>query len=173
MQYFVTGIDGNEYGPVDLTTLKEWVADNRVQPNTKVRNATNGMVLQASTMPEVSGLFPAAPIPAPQAVAPMAGYQGQPTYMPPGMSMNPATYNDQGWIPFWKSIGLGVGTLLIGSFVGFITLIVGIYAIRVAWENYENGEKGALLGLILTVLLVVAGVLIRFIFGPMWARSIR
>lgn len=166
MQYFVTGIDGNEYGPVDLTTLKEWVADNRVQPSTKVRNATNGMVLQASTMPEVSGLFPAAPIPAPQAVAPMAGYHGQPTYMAPGMSMNPAAYQDNGWKPFLGVLALSLATAAVGVTIGFLSIILGSYSIQYAWKNNEQGEKGGVAGIIIAIVCAIVGIGWRYFIGP-------
>ena len=53
MQYSVVGSDGNQYGPVDLITLKQWVSDGRVLPNTQVVDNLSNRTLIASQMPEL------------------------------------------------------------------------------------------------------------------------
>ena len=63
MPYFVIGSDGNEYGPVEMDTLKTWVAENRVLPTTILKDAATGQSGQASYVP---GLFAAAPPTQPQ-----------------------------------------------------------------------------------------------------------
>ena len=57
MQYMVTGMDGKEYGPTDLATLKTWVAENRLAAHTMLRDFHSGQTLAASAVP---GLFPSA-----------------------------------------------------------------------------------------------------------------
>lgn len=60
MQYMVTGMDGKEYGPSDLDTLRSWVAENRLAPHTTVRDFNTGQTMPASSIP---GLFaPEAPL---------------------------------------------------------------------------------------------------------------
>lgn len=54
MQYMVTGMDGKEYGPSDLATLKEWVAENRLAPHSMLRDFSSGQTFPASQVP---GLF--------------------------------------------------------------------------------------------------------------------
>ena len=54
MQYMVTGMDGKEYGPTDLDTLRAWVAENRLAPHTQLRDFNTGQTMAASAVP---GLF--------------------------------------------------------------------------------------------------------------------
>lgn len=142
MHYFVTGTDGNEYGPVDLSTLQEWVKDNRVVPSSKIRNVSNGMVLQASTMPEVSHLFPPAPVPSLGAVTPMAGYENRPSYAQPDMTAQMMrNYSDQGLKPFWITIGLSVATLVVGVTIGFSQYFSGPMQSRWAGRQRKSPSR--------------------------------
>jgi hypothetical protein len=172
MQYYVTGSDGQEYGPVDLDTLKTWVADNRVQPNSKVRNSMNGMVLAASTMPEVSNLFPEAPVPGISTVAPMAGYQGVPSYNQAPDFKAMQRMDQPPYQEFWILMGLSVLEVIIGATVGFFSIVLGIYVVKRAWEAHENGEKGAILALIIAIVCVILGNGIRLVYGSMLRRAL-
>lgn len=163
MQYFVTGTDGVEYGPVDLASLQSWVKDNRVFPNTKVRNATNGMVLQASTMPEVSNLFPPAPMPSIGTVAPMAGYEGRPSYAQPDMTAQMMrNYNDEGWKPFMIVIGLCAASIIVSATVGYYGTALGIWGIRQGWEAKESDQNGGLLAFIISIISLILAIGLRF-----------
>ncbi len=169
MRYFVTGTDGNEYGPVDLATLQEWARDNRVVPTSKIRNETNGMVLQASTMPEVSNLFPPAPVPSMGTVAPMAGYEGRPSYAQPDMTAQMMrNYNDQGMKPFWITVGLSIATLAVGLTIGFLSIFLGSYAIQMGWKAKEEDQQGGLAALIIAIVCTVVALGFRFFIGPMF-----
>ena len=53
MQYSVLGTDGSQYGPVDLMTLKQWVSEGRVLPNTQIVDNLSSQTLMASQMPEL------------------------------------------------------------------------------------------------------------------------
>ncbi|OWU64463.1 MAG: hypothetical protein CBB60_009690 [Armatimonadetes bacterium Cent15-Ar3] len=171
MQYFVTGTDGNEYGPVDLATLQDWVRDNRVVPTSKVRNATNGMVLQASTMPEVSNLFPPAPVPTMGTVAPMAGYESRPSYAQPDMTAQMMrNYNDQGWKPFGIALALSLATLAVGVTIGFLSIFIGSYAIQMGWKAKEEDQQGGWAALIIAVVCTIAALVFRFTVGPIWRQ---
>jgi hypothetical protein len=171
MQYFVTGTDGNEYGPVDLATLQEWVKDNRVVPTSKIRNESNGMVLQASTMPEVSNLFPPAPLPSMSTVAPMAGYEGRPSYAQPDMTAQMMrNYDDQGWKPFLISFALSIATIAVGVTIGVLSILLGSYAIQTGWKAKEEDQQGGWAALIIAILCTVIGVGFRFFVGPVFRR---
>ncbi len=56
MQYMVTGVDGKEYGPTDIATLKTWAAEGRLAPHTMLRDFLSGQTMPASSLSE---LFPA------------------------------------------------------------------------------------------------------------------
>src|SRR5690349_24951714 len=57
MQYMVTGPDGQEYGPVAIDVLKVWALEDRVRPESRVRDFSTGQVMAAAMIP---GLFPSA-----------------------------------------------------------------------------------------------------------------
>lgn len=54
MQYYVIGPDGSKYGPADAATLKQWVAENRLFPDTMLEDFGSGQRMPASSVP---GLF--------------------------------------------------------------------------------------------------------------------
>src|SRR5689334_20616386 len=58
MQYYVIGPDGNRYGPGDVPTLKQWVAENRLTPYTMLESFDTGQRVPASSIAE---LFPVNP----------------------------------------------------------------------------------------------------------------
>ena len=66
--YKVIGDDGKEYGPVSLEDLKQWVAQGRVNAQTRLRPEGAGEWRTASQLPEITALLlgPAVmPTPAP------------------------------------------------------------------------------------------------------------
>ena len=52
--------DGKQYGPIAGRKLKEWAAEGRITPQSKVRKGENGQWASAS---RVKGLFPVMPKP--------------------------------------------------------------------------------------------------------------
>ncbi len=55
--YFIRGDDGEEYGPVDLAELREWVRENRAGIGTEVRRADpDGTWNTWQTYPELVAL---------------------------------------------------------------------------------------------------------------------
>lgn len=68
--YAVVGSDGVVYGPVPVTTIREWIVQGRVLANTTLID-WQGHQWAAHAVPELQGAFPALP----QAYAvPMLGY---------------------------------------------------------------------------------------------------
>ena len=70
--YSVVGSDGQVYGPVDMATLSQWIAEGRVVPTTNLIDPIDGRVIQAGHAPALMGNFPPTPIQAP----PMPGPYG-------------------------------------------------------------------------------------------------
>jgi CRP-like cAMP-binding protein len=56
-RYFIWGIDESPYGPVPLTALADWVADERVAPETWVFSRNANHWLKAGEMPELKDFF--------------------------------------------------------------------------------------------------------------------
>lgn len=70
MQYLVRGNDGNEYGPVDLQTLKKWVAEGRIMPDSQVTDNLSNRTMLASELQEL-GMTPLRDINADTAAPPV------------------------------------------------------------------------------------------------------
>ena len=68
-QFWVTGADGKEYGPVPLETLTRWIREGRIVANSTVRTETSPKS-EARLRPELAAFFSAA------AAAPGAGAPG-------------------------------------------------------------------------------------------------
>lgn len=175
VQFYVQGADGNEYGPVDINTLRSWVDEQRVIRDTKVRNVANGMVLMASNMPELDGKFPS--FSPPPAVGPaIGGLHTSINQMPPTgsyMSSQAMASSDvKGeWTEFLIIMGLSLLTAVVGIFIGFFTFILGFYTIRRAWEAHQTGEKGALWALIFSVICTIGAFILRVVFDTViWRR---
>ncbi len=72
-QYFVLADDGTKYGPADIATLNQWIADGRLLPTTLLEQEGSGITFRASA---VTGLnFPTDSI-----------YSQPPTVPSPGVS---------------------------------------------------------------------------------------
>lgn len=56
VRYFVYAPNGQRYGPADLATLQQWVAEGRVLPNSLVEDEFGGPQMAASTVPGL--IFP-------------------------------------------------------------------------------------------------------------------
>ena len=63
--YSVVGSDGQVYGPVDMATLSQWIAEGRVTPTTNLIDPLDGRVIQAGHAPALMGNFPPVPVQAP------------------------------------------------------------------------------------------------------------
>jgi hypothetical protein len=55
-QYWITGADGKEYGPVSLQVVTQWIREHRLIASSSVRKG-DGPPMEADRYPELSGLF--------------------------------------------------------------------------------------------------------------------
>jgi len=55
--YKVIGADGKQYGPVTLEQLRNWVAESRLGPQSRVLDPESGEWKNASEIPEISALL--------------------------------------------------------------------------------------------------------------------
>ncbi|HPA18889.1 MAG TPA: GYF domain-containing protein [Verrucomicrobiae bacterium] len=66
MNYRIIGGDGQEYGPVPEGTIREWIADGRLDNHSKIKAEGAADWSTVGSMPEFSGAL-AAPVPPPPA----------------------------------------------------------------------------------------------------------
>ncbi len=143
--YTIIGADGKQYGPVNLNTLKQWLADGRATADTMVQPAGSTQWLRLGSLPELTAAASAAPVPAP----------GMP-YVVPSSSGLAIT-----------SLVLGILSLFCSVFTALPGIICGIIGLNKI--NKSNGQltgKGmaiagiCLSSVMLMVNLVLAGMLL-------------
>lgn len=101
MRYFVIGEDGELYGPADLTTLNDWIAQGRLAPTTMIQEEFGGARFAASLL---------------------AGLSFSANYVRPGITPDPG---DQEFKMAWI---MGIVGLLCCSICGPIGLMYGFAA---------------------------------------------
>jgi len=57
MRYFVVGMDGKTYGPVDIQTLRAWIREGRVRSDTELREEEGTVHIRAGLVPELEEMF--------------------------------------------------------------------------------------------------------------------
>jgi hypothetical protein len=122
--YTIIGGDGKQYGPVDINTLRQWLAEGRANPETNVCAVGSSQWQRLATVPELAGALESAP----------PGDQ-PPAILPP-VPPPKKTSSFAG-----ASLALGFGTLFCGLFAGLPAIILGVLAL-----NNINRSNGQLLG---------------------------
>lgn len=158
MDYMVTGADGKEYGPVSFDQLRQWRDDNRVGPQTQVRNFHTGQVLMASAIP---GLFAATPM------APATDWSRPP--VPGSVVYHPPTQTfDDGKGELWHSIARSGLALVMFFALHGIGLVFGAYAMFYAIQCKAKGNRFGWLAIGIasaSLVAIIAGWVIRFQSG--------
>jgi hypothetical protein len=155
MNYFVVGADGKEYGPVDLATLAQWAKDDRVRPNTVLKDFDTGRSLTAH---EVPGLFQ--PMAAPAATA-TDWSQAPGNYQRP---VAPVQDYEGGKSAFmWAFIDAGLS--LVSFFgIGGLGLIFGAFGLINAFRAKSAGHPHAVIAIVVASValgIVVTGWIVR------------
>lgn len=113
--YYIIGADGKEYGPVTSEQLRQWIAEGRVNDQTKVRGESSAGWQEAGTLPE---LAPA-----------MTGGSSRPAASPAAATA--------------KTSGLAIASLvcgILGIFTCGITALVGLILGIVALVKINNSQ---------------------------------
>jgi hypothetical protein len=152
MQYMVTGVDGKEYGPTDIATLKTWVAEGRLAPHSMLRDFLSGQTMPASSLSE---LFPVGAI--------AVGAHNVP---PVGMGYprvdHLAASDDFGGGAFTWVVVRAVGGILLFFVLHGIGLIIAGSGLVTAFQLKSSGSKYGLPSIIIASIAVV-------IIGIGWA----
>lgn len=151
--YKIIGGDGNEYGPVDLEQIKQWIQDGRAGAQTKVQpeGATEWQTI--SQIPELAALLGSAP---PSEAPPSLG-----AMRVAGVSAGDALQMVQG-----PAIGLIVTAVIgfLACVAGILLNLLGVTAGAMEGEGQEamvgmlSGGVGiaqSLLGLVLSVVILL------------------
>jgi hypothetical protein len=170
MEYFVVGLDGQQYGPANLQTLEGWAAENRIMPTTILKDAVNGQTLPASSV--LKAFMPQATAPPAAAMPPQGTTGGAPGAQSPYLRPNapnpnwnapPGQYqqqtrNDAADKALLTGVLIRCGLAIILAFVlraaGLITAVYAlIYAIQAKSRDHKHG----------TLLIVIAGITLAIV----------
>lgn len=160
MQYMVRDSNRKEYGPIDLPTLIEWVRQGRVGPDNKVRNLTNGMLLDATHMPELNGMF--AVNQARQAAAINSGYL---------YTKNPTNQVSDHWEDYKFVILMSVLGIFFSMLFAWFGLIFCAIGMKRAYEAARDQKPYSGLGFSIALLSMLAVIAIPFLMGY-WVQHI-
>jgi hypothetical protein len=150
LRYFVIAPDGSRYGPADLNTLKAWVAQGRITPDTILEEEASRQRVPARM---VAGLFAAE---GPGSVPPV----GQPMY-PRRVETGRGAAND-GTVDVFLSYAcsamsiLCCGLFLFGAFM---------YASRAISKGNRGGYAARIVAIFFTVLYCVSSILMVMFWG--------
>ncbi len=160
--YKVIGIDGQEYGPVTLEQLKEWVAQGRVNAQTRVQPEDATDWTPASQIAELSALFP------PPSAAPVRGGAGATwDQARHGAPPPPGSRPQQSMAV--TSLVLGICSLLcFGLVTGIPAIICGHMALsRARRAPTEHGGSGfAIAGLVMGYVSVFMTLIVAAMLLP-------
>jgi hypothetical protein len=159
--YKIIGADQKEYGPVSADQLRQWIAEGRVNAQTKVQAADATEWKAMAEVPEFSEVLPKAPLPTPTPVVPIRPLPAQPA-------------NSQ--MAVWSMV-MGVLSLLCCCgwyLVAPAAIVLGAMALSQLKTHPElTGGGFAMTGIILGIaaILIWAALLVLFMLSPQFAQS--
>ena len=124
MTYWILSTDGRTYGPADEATLRRWIGEGRLTPETPVGTSPDGPWSEARMVPAVSDLFVTA--------APGGGAQGAhaAATAPPVGPTGVASQTPPGWPPSELAVPLlvsGIFHLVYGASLVGSSCIGGLF----------------------------------------------
>ena len=160
--YKIIGADGKEYGPVSIAQLKQWLAQRRINPQTRIQSPGSSEWRPASEVPELADLFTSTTNPPAQGAPPLLGVAAAPS----------------------RSKGLAVASFVLGlcSIVLCLSLVAGLPAIilghvarrRAVRSPERYGGKGlATSGVVLGYCGIFLTLLIATLFIQSQSQSVR
>ncbi len=145
MTYWILSADGRTYGPADEATLRRWIAEGRLTPETPVGASPDGPWSEARMIPAVSDLFvTAAPTGAhatATAATPPVGPTAAASQVPPGWPPNELAvpllvsgifHLVYGVSAFGSSCALGITTMGLGCCCGVLgipAIVLGLFEV--------------------------------------------
>ncbi len=134
VRYYIHAVDGQKYGPVELDTVNQWIAEGRVVPTTLLQPENSAMQVAAST---IDGL---------------TWGQGQTfdSYSP--QTLSNAHYE---FVGAWACLG---ASFVLCCLPPGAHISLGIGGMVLSVLAYRKGKTLALLALILNLLLAVVAV---------------
>jgi len=158
---------GERYGPADVPTLNQWVAEGRLFATSRLMEEMSGDVIVASTLPGLSfGAAPPQPMQSPMQPPPPGTYGAYPNPPAPGSGYMPQVGSTANKNDLLLSFAMVLVSPILSLFCVF-GFTAALYGIASGWRAYQNGQSIAILAVVLNVGCLVFWVLARFVFRHM------
>ena len=168
MRYYVLTDDGHKYGPADVQTLNQWIAENRIIPMQMVEEEGTGARVAARMVPGIyfpTIVQPAPPTPPPP---PGPGYSGY-YRTPHGHSFVDDGSKDV--TPAFVLFIIGIVTCCAAPMISIAFAALGVhFANKARRKGHPQGTIVYNLNLgilVIAILITVAGVGLS-VFGGLW-----
>jgi hypothetical protein len=158
--YRIIGTDGKEYGPVDLSQLRQWASQGRINSQTRVQAGDSAEWKSASEIPEVAVLF----APQTKAAVPTA---------PPVLSTPAPSIQEKGLAIFSFVLGILSFVLCLSALTGIPAIIFGHVARSRAKRSPERygGMGFATAGLVLGYVSILFSMVVLALLLPALAKA--
>src|ERR1051326_9122055 len=149
--YKIIGVDGKEYGPINLDQLRQWITEGRVNTQTRVLPEGGTDWKTVAEIPELAGSLPPTPAPTPFPAA------------MPGAAISPDALN--------MVNGPSIGLIITGSLNILTSVLAGVMALvgfgATAFHTTPANERliarlSGPLGIIKAAIGLVGGAFILF-----------
>lgn len=148
--YKVIGVDGKEYGPISLDQLRQWLAQARVNGDTKVRAEDTADWQLLKTLPALADFF------------------AQP---PPIMTASGSPAKTSGWAITSLVLGIaGFFSCGITAIFGLVAGIVGLKKIKQS-EGRLSGSGLAIAGIVVSGLMILMLPIFAAMVLPAFAKA--
>jgi hypothetical protein len=144
----IIGVDQKEYGPITADQLRQWIAEGRVNGQTKVQPEGSAEWKTMADLPEFAALLPRPAPPLPT--------------IHPGAPPAPA---DTSQMAVWAMI-TGIASVLLCclGFVGVVSIILGAVALSHLKQNPQQSGRGfAITGIVLGALAIILFVILLIV----------
>lgn len=163
MQYYVIGNDGNKYGPADVPTLKGWIAENRLSPDSMLEDFNTGQRIPAS---QVAGLFDSQGAPtmtAQPGAAPTGNMYENPPQPIQGYYQRPGVGSADAQSDFTKALVFSIlGMICCPIIFGVLGIV---YANKAKEKGHPSGQAIFIFSIVAICIGIGVGVLSRVFFG--------
>lgn len=167
--YKIIGADQKEYGPITADQLRQWIAEGRVNGETRIQPEGTLGWKRVAELPEFISALPA---PGPAAIPPV-GTPGTISVPPSGPTLAPGSYMPPPAPPasnqmaVWSMV-TGIIGLLCCQILAPVAIVLGFVALSQIKQNPRQEGKGfAITGVVLgfiSLLLAIAGVILLLSF---------
>lgn len=152
MDYYVTGIDGKEYGPIGIETVKQWLSESRITRDSPVHEFHSGRRITVADLPGMAAEAAMPPVSAAYAAPPQPGQ-----YYRPGPTGAVYTQSGEaGMGHFWGAIIRSVLAVILFFVLHGIGLIVGAYALYYAIQCKAHGNRYGTIAIVVAATALIA-----------------